>query len=137
MNARIVKQKEYVCTGLSYLAGAVACALVVPTASFASEKQIGDLEIFEAAKSGSATLMMMLDRSGSMSEVAVDYSTSCDTNYMRFNRTVTIKKDDGTDGDQFTYEVVGCYDYNNKELLTRLDRLKDALIPMFADPVKG
>ena len=51
-------------------------AISIPVNSATDSKKIGDLEIYQAAKGGKVTIMMMLDTSGSMD--GGQYTSACD-----------------------------------------------------------
>lgn len=99
-----------------------------------------DLEIYQGATYGNASIMMMLDNSGSMDKrsISEDYPSK----YFRSGSyRETLKEDIYSDDGN---SVVGSieysvdfyrnyYDYNDK-YYDRMSRLKMALIPMFANP---
>lgn len=116
------------------------------------EKRIGDLEIYEAATGGGASVLLMLDNSGSMSHSSIqeDYGSS---HYLNCKHTikpwaqysyprvssryfaVNIKKDDGTSGEVVSFMRFywpSCGD--GKEYPDRMTRVKDAVISLLADP---
>ncbi|WP_201587807.1 pilus assembly protein [Psychrobacter jeotgali] len=127
-------------------------------------KPIGDLEIYKAAKPGSASIFMMLDTSGSMDKRSIrndygnSYSSDCNENsvnsakikavvYERKNKLTAsgdlFKDSDGNlvkiiDFDNpeetITFTPEGCT-ANNKTRYSRLTRLKVALIELLADRV--
>lgn len=118
------------------------------------EKRIGDLEIYEAATGGGASVLLMLDNSGSMDHHSIngDYSDSYYYNcrhkispwaqftYPKVQKKLfsfNIKKDDGTIGEKvnfFGYYWPSCGD--QKTYYDRMTRVKAAIIPLLADPVK-
>ena len=129
-----------------------------------TRKPIGDLEIYKAAKPGTATIFMMLDISGSMDKrsIRVDYgssfSSSCSENAITsdkislvvYNRTPKlaadgsiIKDDDGNTimvpdpnsvKDTINYTPDGCKSGSTIRF-SRMERLKLALIELIADNV--
>lgn len=129
-----------------------AQAATLPTHANHVEKRIGDLEIYEAATGGGASVLLMLDNSGSMSHGSIqeDYGSSHYLNckhtipyWVQYSPpkvnskyfTVNIKKDNGTLG-----EVVGFMRFywpscgDGKEYPDRMTRVKDAVISLLADP---
>ena len=128
--------------------------------STSSRKPIGDLEIYKAAKPGTASIFMMLDTSGSMT----DYDSSCKSgsskilrpdeairlvNYKRKfapdSTSTDIKFLLGENGqpiidfndiaNEFTFTPKGCYGTDNKLKVNRIERLQIALIELLADRV--
>ena len=127
-------------------------------------KPIGDLEIYRAAKPGSASIFMMLDTSGSMDKRSIredygsSYSASCSENsvnsakikvvvYKRKNKLTPsgglFKDDDGNlvkildldnTEDTITVTPKGCTSGTNTRY-SRLTRLQIALIELLADRV--
>lgn len=117
-----------------------------------AEKRIGDLEIYEAATGGGASVLLMLDNSGSMSHGSIqeDYGSSHYLNckhtmspWMQYSYprvssryfTVNIKKDNGTLGEAVNFTRFywpSCGD--GKEYPDRMTRVKDAIISLLADP---
>lgn len=121
-----------------------------------------DLEIYEAAQAGSATVMMMLDTSISMSEQSIeeDYPAQnfniwrseasglyfCNGYYQGDSYygsnllqkgmiTEAIYQNDGTmTSETISFPVVYCEGDDGKNYYDRLSRLKMALIPLFANP---
>ncbi|WP_350655534.1 hypothetical protein [Psychrobacter sp. S1-30-MNA-CIBAN-0213] len=96
-----------------------------------------DLEIYQGATYGNASIMMMLDNSGSMDNrsIRADYSniSSSDTIY-RNDLTQSIYDDKGViTSESVSYRVYYAYK-NGKPYYDRMSRLKMALIPMFANP---
>lgn len=149
--------KNY-CSNMSFklLPLAIGSLMVTNVTTHAS-----DIELYKAASQGGATVMLIFDNSGSMDirSVYEDYGIGINPRVLSFNdgtkkaycnvyydnygrvtgyntpATVTnttqaIYKDDGTTTtDSITYSVVSCsgkYD--------RISRVKQALIPMLADP---
>lgn len=146
---------------------AVAVAVVIgltgsitQAATTTNRKQIGDLEIYKAAKPGTASIFMMLDTSGSMG----DYDSSCKSGSPKQSRPeeairlVIYERKlaaDSTpekikfllDGNgqpikdftkihkEFTYTPTGCIGSNDKLVADRLTRLKIALLELLADNV--
>lgn len=97
-----------------------------------------DLEIYQGATFGNATIMMMLDNSGSMNNnsIEADYPLVNLRDPIR-NETITsyIYDDDGViTNDSVSYSVSYRYDADLKKYYSRMGRLKNALIPMFANP---
>lgn len=103
------------------------------------EKRIGDLEIYEAPTGGGSSVMLMLDNSGSMgpTSVGVDYpGKGCpDARYLRSDsNSVVVKKDDGSAGERVSYTRNYC---TSTAYYDRMARLKDAIMPLLADPATG
>lgn len=118
------------------------------------EKRIGDLEIYEAATGGGASVLLMLDNSGSMDHHSIneDYSSSYYYNckhtqspWVQFTYPVAqkkdfffnIKKDDGTPGQTVSFSGKywpSCGD--QKTYHDRMTRVKEAVITLLADPAK-
>lgn len=133
---------------------ALTTAATLPAHANHVEKRIGDLEIYEAATGGGASVLLMLDNSGSMDYRSIneDYSSSYYDNckhktspWVRFTYPVaqkksfsfTIKKDDGTKGKTVTFDGYywpSCGD--QKTYHDRMTRVKEAVITLLADPVK-
>lgn len=104
-----------------------------------------DIEIYKEPTEGGATVLMMLDNSGSMNSnsIDVDYPNKSWGNrngntLFNENRSYTVYNDDGnattTAG---TYSVTLKYAKENGEWVPyydRISRLKMALIPFFANP---
>ncbi|MBE9579128.1 hypothetical protein AAHK14_04440 [Moraxella sp. K1664] len=97
-----------------------AQAATLPTHANHVEKRIGDLEIYEAATGGGASVLLMLDNSGSMDyrSIEEDYQLSHYYNckdkanpwvgytypaLRQKNFSFNIKKDDGTTGETVTF----------------------------------
>lgn len=128
-----------------------------------TRKPIGDLEIYKAAKPGTATIFMMLDISGSMDQrsIANDYTefsgncsespiSSDQISLVVYNRTPKlaadgsiIKDDDGniimvpdpnSVKDTIRYTPEGCRSGRTVRF-SRMERLKLALIELIADNV--
>lgn len=99
-----------------------------------------DLEIYQGATGGKASILMMLDNSGSMAEQTLanirdDYPGVPLSNYTTGNESTTIYKDDGVTVDSTVpYEVTYRLDINRVKYYDRISRLKRALIPLFANP---
>nr|WP_289056392.1 hypothetical protein [uncultured Psychrobacter sp.] len=96
-----------------------------------------DLEIYQGATYGNASIMMMLDNSGSMDtrSIRADYP-GVDFWY---SDTAQLKEyiysDDGESiVDSITYEVNFYRGDDGKNYYDRMSRLKMALMPMFANP---
>lgn len=128
-------------------------------------KPIGDLEIYRAAKPGSASIFMMLDTSGSMDKRSIgedydsSYSSSCSEDsvnsakikavvYKRKNKLTPsgalFKDDDGNlvkildldnTEDTITFTPKGCTNRSGVTRYSRLTRLQIALIELLADRV--
>lgn len=131
-----------------------AQAATLPAHANHVEKRIGDLEIYEAATGGGASVLLMLDNSGSMDKRSIeeDYQLSHYYNckdkanpwvgytyptLRQKNFSFNIKKDDGTTGETVTfngYYWPSCGD--QKTYHDRMTRVKDAIITLLADPVK-
>lgn len=96
-----------------------------------------DLEIYQGATYGSASIMMMLDNSGSMDTRSIrnDYPivTSSDSTSSE-NITQPVYSDFGViTGDTYVYSVT-YVQKEGKRYYDRMSRLKMALMPMFANP---
>lgn len=96
-----------------------------------------DLEIYQGATYGNASIAMMLDNSGSMGtgSIRADYPNVnfwySDNAQLREN----IYSDDGKSiVDSITYRVDFYRGYDGRYYFDRMSRLKMALIPMFANP---
>lgn len=126
-------------------------AMAVSGLMFASSSTASDLEIYKNAQEGGGVVMMVLDNSGSMnpeSSIAVDnpgilFKQRTDPmNAQRIintkyetSQSIVVKKDDGTNGDTLTYQVFFFEGRNNTtRYFDRMSRLKQAIIPIFADP---
>lgn len=123
-------------------------------------KRIGDLEIYSTPTGGGGTVMMVLSNSNFMGSMGVpfdypnvkrwrDITGAADDRCYYYkqsdtsvNGNVVIKKDDGTDGESFSYIRTYCLaddaaDKNPSTATKYFDRntvLKDALVRFFADP---
>lgn len=96
-----------------------------------------DLEIYQAATYGNASIMMMIDNSGSMDtrSISEDYPNVSFRYSGNDQLTESIYSDDGKQViSSVTYRVDYYTDANNKKYYDRMSRLKMALIPMFANP---
>lgn len=133
---------------------ALTTAATLPAHANHVEKRIGDLEIYEAATGGGASVLLMLDNSGSMDKRSIeeDYQLSHYYNckdkanpwvgytypaLRQKNFSFNIKKDDGTTGETVTfngYYWPSCGD--QKTYHDRMTRVKDAIITLLADPAK-
>lgn len=132
-----------------------AQAATLPTHANHVEKRIGDLEIYEAATGGGASVLLMLDNSGSMNlhSIKEDYSDSYYYNckgktnpwwkpfaYPKEQKkdfSFNIKRDDGTPGENVNfvgYHWPSCGD--QKTYHDRMTRVKNAIITLLADPTK-
>lgn len=133
-----------------------AQAATLPTHANHVEKRIGDLEIYEAATGGGASVLLMLDNSGSMDyrSIKEDYESSYYLNckgrtsgswwqpftYPRIHSkpfSFDIKKDDGTKGETVSFSGKywpSCGD--QKTYYDRMTRVKEAVITLLADPTK-
>lgn len=130
-------------------------AATLPTHANHVEKRIGDLEIYEAATGGGASVLLMLDNSGSMDKRSIeeDYRSSyyynCKgktnpwwgsfsyPNVQKKHFSFTIKRDDGTTGETVSFlgdHWPSCGD--QKTYHDRMSRVKDAIITLLADPAK-
>ena len=126
-------------------------AISTPVNSAVNGKKIGDLEIYQAAKPGAATIFMMLDISGSMGVVSSynsiekDYDVSCPS--WRYGELSSeeikayVKKDNGST-QLIKYKPKGCtitsgwwWNQTTKTYLDRLSRLQIALINLLADEI--
>ena len=135
---------------------ALTTAATLPVHANHVEKRIGDLEIYEAATGGGASVLLMLDNSGSMNyrSIEEDYRSSYYYNckgktggswwqpftYPKVQQKhffFNIKKDDGTIGERVDfvgYHWPSCGD--QKTYHDRMTRVKDAIITLLADPAK-
>ncbi|WP_367104502.1 hypothetical protein [uncultured Psychrobacter sp.] len=96
-----------------------------------------DLEIYQGATYGNATIMMMLDNSGSMDTRSIreDYPNVNFRYSGNENLTERIYNDEGKQAvDSITYRVDYYTDSSGNKYYDRMSRLKMALIPMFANP---
>lgn len=120
------------------------------------EKRIGDLEIYEAATGGGASVLLMLDNSGSMDyrSIQEDYESSYYYNckdkinnswwkpfaypaIQSKNFSFDIKKDDGTSGQTVSFSGKYWPSCDNRQTYhDRMTRVKEAIITLLADPVK-
>lgn len=134
---------------------ALTTAATLPAHANHVEKRIGDLEIYEAATGGGASVLLMLDNSGSMNlhSIKEDYSDSYYYNckgktnswwkpfaYPKEQKkdfSFNIKRDDGTPGENVNfvgYHWPSCGD--QKTYHDRMTRVKNAIITLLADPTK-
>lgn len=132
---------------------ALITAAILPAHANDVEKRIGDLEIYQEATGGGASIMLMLDNSGSMDNKSIkaDYESSyyfdCKNrtgspwgsfsypNMRQKHFSFDIKKDDGTTGGKvafFGYHWPSCG--NGKTYYDRMTRVKEAVISLLADP---
>lgn len=96
-----------------------------------------DLEIYQGATYGNASIMMMLDNSGSMDtrSISEDYPNVSFRYSGNEQLTEKIYSDDGKQViSSVSYRVDYYTDSSNKKYYDRMSRLKMALIPMFANP---
>lgn len=100
-----------------------------------------DLEIYQGAIGGNASILMMLDNSLSMNEKQIshirnDYpSVDFYRNYYNGDESVDIYKDDGSTLDTtISYDVTYRWGTDGKKYYDRISRLKMALIPLLANP---
>lgn len=127
-----------------------------------TRKPIGDLEIYKAAKPGTATIFMMLDTSGSMGDgfIKDDYGSAyrgCSASAINsekisaiiYKRKLDPNAEDGllrdAEGntvkdlnnkhDTISFTPSGCTPRNNPTRYSRLVRLQIALIELLADDV--
>lgn len=135
---------------------ALTTAATLPAHANHVEKRIGDLEIYEAATGGGASVLLMLDNSGSMDKRSIneDYSSSYYYNckdktsgswwkpftypsVQKKHFSFNIKRDDGTLGETVSFlgdHWPSCGD--QKTYHDRMTRVKDAIITLLADPAK-
>ena len=96
-----------------------------------------DLEIYQGATYGNASIMMMLDNSGSMDRRSIsnDYSAvSSSDSTTTVNLTQVLYDDNGViTNTVYTYPVTYVQKTGTK-YYDRMSRLKMALMPMFANP---
>ena len=135
------------------LAAAIITGLMTTPAytdnSQINRKPIGDLEIYAAAKPGTASIFMMLDISGSMDSRSIedDYD-DCESSYKSQSSEEITAVIRGRDADgkinsnleeSISFVPKGCYTnyrYGYTDLrFDRLTRLQKALIEMLADEV--
>lgn len=142
-----LKKTTYTPT-IKSLVFAVSTALMATATAHAKTKAIGDLEIYESAKGGSAVVTMMLDLSGSMQV--------CDHNNQEYivsgatTRTYTlkdasgnpitkIKHEDGTEENisgaiqVYMRHCAGNAQNVPVSAMNRMAVLKDALLNLFSD----
>lgn len=96
-----------------------------------------DLEIYQGATYGSASIMMMLDNSGSMDtrSIRADYPSVSFQYSGNEQLTEKVYSDDGKQiVSSVSYRVDYYTDYRGKKYYDRMSRLKMALVPMFANP---
>lgn len=96
-----------------------------------------DLEIYQGATYGNASIMMMLDNSGSMDSRSISEDYPGINFWYSDNENITeqVYSDDGKQViSSVSYRVNYYVDYNRKKYYDRMSRLKMALIPMFANP---
>lgn len=96
-----------------------------------------DLEIYQGATYGNASIMMMLDNSGSMGQASIRNDYSSITVYDRTEEYISedIYNDEGNQVvDSVSYKVQFRKNGSGKKYYDRMSRLKMALIPMFANP---
>lgn len=96
-----------------------------------------DLEIYQGATYGNASIMMMLDNSGSMGQASIREDYSNITVYDRTEEYIRedIYNDEGNQVvDSVRYKVQFRKDRYGKKYYDRMSRLKMALVPMFANP---
>lgn len=133
---------------------ALTTAATLPAHANHVEKRIGDLEIYEAATGGGASVLLMLDNSGSMDHRSIneDYSSSYYYNckhtqspWIRFTYptaqqkpfSFNIKKDDGTPGQIVSFSGKYWPSCDNRQTYhDRMTRVKEAVITLLADPAK-
>lgn len=135
---------------------ALTTAATLPAHANHVEKRIGDLEIYEAATGGGASVLLMLDNSGSMDKRSINEDYSSSYYYNCKDKTSTswwkpftypgvqkkhfsfnIKRDDGTTGEIVSFlgdHWPSCGD--QKTYHDRMTRVKDAIITLLADPAK-
>lgn len=96
-----------------------------------------DLEIYQGATYGNASIMMMLDNSGSMGKgsISEDYSNvSSGSSTTTVDFTQKLYDDNGVlTNTVYTYPVT-YVEKSNIKYYDRMSRLKMALMPMFANP---
>lgn len=141
---------------------ALMCALVPANSApdTSTRKKIGDLEIYKAAKPGTASIFMMLDTSGSMAFYDKDCKKNSDKQLRpeQAIRLVIYKRKLAPDStsrevkflldesgqpikdfnnvyEELTYTPTGCLGADNKLVADRLTRLQMALLELLADDV--
>lgn len=96
-----------------------------------------DLEIYQGATYGNASIMMMLDNSGSMGtgSISDDYTAVSSSNSTTtVNLTQVLYDDNGAiTNTVYTYPVT-YVEKGGRKYYDRMSRLKMALMPMFANP---
>lgn len=152
MNQAQSVKRSWRTTALSAATLISLTAISSPVNSATEGKKIGDLEIYQPAKPGAATIFMMLDISGSMgvvnsyNSIEKDYDVSCPS--WRYGElsdekiTAKVKRSDGSTK-SLDYKPKGCsvwvsgpiWDRNYKVYLDRLSRLQIALINLLADEI--
>lgn len=96
-----------------------------------------DLEIYQGATYGNASIMMMLDNSGSMGKgsISEDYSNlSSESSTTTVNFTQKLYDDNGVLTNTVYSYPVTYVEKSNIKYYDRMSRLKMALMPMFANP---
>lgn len=151
MNQRQSVIRSWRTTALSAAILISLTAISTPVNSATDNKEIGDLEIYQPAKPGAATIFMMLDISGSMGVVPTydsinkDYNVSCPRRgYGELSSEeikAYVRKSDGST-QLIKYQPKGCtitsgwlWNQTTKTYLDRLSRLQIALINLLADEV--
>lgn len=151
MNQRQSVIRSWRTTALSAAILISLTAISTPVNSATDNKEIGDLEIYQAAKPGAATIFMMLDISGSMGivnsydSINKDYNVSCPwRGYGELSSEeikAYVKKDNGST-QLIKYKPKGCtitsgwwWNQTTKTYLDRLSRLQIALINLLADEI--
>lgn len=151
MNQRQSVIRSWLTTALSAAILISLTAISTPVNSATDNKEIGDLEIYQPAKPGAATIFMMLDISGSMGVVPTydsinkDYNVSCPwRGYGELSSEeikAYVRKSDGST-QLIKYQPKGCtiksgpfWNQTSTTYLDRLSRLQIALINLLADEV--
>lgn len=113
----------------------LSTAILVCMASSAGHTT--DLEIYQGATYGNASIMMMLDNSGSMgtSSISSDYSAVSSNNGVSSETLVQSLYDDNGDVTNTNYSYsVNYVSESGTKYYDRMSRLKMALMPLFANP---
>lgn len=150
MNQRQSVIRSWRTTALSAAILISLTAISSPVNSATEGKEIGDLEIYQAAKPGAATIFMMLDISGSMGivrgydSIKKDYDITCGSSYKELSSEeikAYVRKSDGST-QLIKYKPKGCtitsgwwWNQTTKTYLDRLSRLQIALINLLADEI--
>ena len=113
-------------TPVKYLIVAMAASIMTPISQAdVKNKQIGDLEIYQAATPGKTTLMLMIDKSGSMDRDGNGGGVwACEMG--GYSNVTGFNQNSGTTPN---YIRKGCY-YKTLQNFDRLTRVKDGLFDL-------